>query len=223
CALSLTWLFASEIAAQPKKARPNGAAQPVPTEGDVKMKVTTDPSAKGQPAPASGPASKTLERALKLYEGEDYYSSSIELHKVIEGESGDSEPNKQRAEFWMGKTLYNLRFYSAALSYFDRIVQKGPAHSYYNATLKWLASLSRVLPESAGILEKIGKYNKGELEQPALESVRHELSYLLGRYYYTQGNFKEAVALFQQVPLENEFYAKAKFFEGVTYFRQASG
>ena len=57
--------------------------------------------------------SKVLERAFKLYDGEDFYSASIELNKVIEGESGDSEPNKQKAEFWMGKALYNMKYYSA--------------------------------------------------------------------------------------------------------------
>ncbi|HJZ87375.1 MAG TPA: tetratricopeptide repeat protein [Polyangia bacterium] len=195
-------------------------ALPAAAQKKSGMKFAPDPV---KSAPATGPASKTLERALKLYENEDYYSASIELHKVIEGESGDSEANKQRGEFWMGKTLYNLKFYSASLSYFDRIVQKGPAHSYYNATLKWLSSLSRVLPDSAGILEKIGKYNKGELEQPALESVRNELYYLLGRYFYTQGKFKEAVDLFAQVPLDSEFFVKAKFFEGVTHVRERDG
>jgi tetratricopeptide (TPR) repeat protein len=215
--LLLVTAIALPAGAQHHPGKPGEPAQ----GGNVKMKFTPDPIGKG--APAEGPASKTLERALKLYESEDYYSCSIELHKVIEGESGDAESNKQKAEFWMGKTLYNLKFYSAALSYFDRIVQKGPQHAYYNATLKWLASLSRVLPDSAGILEKIGKYNKAELEQPALESVRNELYFLLGRYYYTQGNFKEAVTLFNQVPLESEYFVKAKFFEGVTHVRELDG
>src|SRR5438093_6701476 len=124
CSLLLVTLVALPAVAQRKPA----------SGGNVKMKFSPD-------ATGSGAASKTLERALKLYESEDFYSASIELYKVIEGESGDSEANKQRAEFWMGKTLYNLKFYSAALSYFDRIVQKGPQHAYYNATLKWLASL----------------------------------------------------------------------------------
>ena len=105
----------------------------------------------------AGPASKTLERALKLYDAEDYTMSTIELNKVVEGQSGDDEANKQRAEFYMGKALFNMKYYSASLSYFDRIVQKGPAHRYYQKTLQWLASLSRFLPESAGVLEKIGK------------------------------------------------------------------
>ncbi len=167
----------------------------------------------------SGPPSKTLQKALKLYEAQDYYSASIELHKVIEGETGDSQANAQRAEFWMGKTLYHLHFYSASLSYFDRIVQKGQGHRYYAATLKWLASLSRKLPESAGILKKIGKYSRTQLEQPALEKVRDELFYLLGRYHYTKGNFKEAISLFSSVAPASPFYARAKFMEGITNVR----
>jgi TolA-binding protein len=174
--------------------------------------------------PDAGPVgdqpSKVLERAFKLYDGEDFYSASIELNKVIEGESGDTEPNKQKAEFWMGKALYNMRFYSASLSYFDRIVQKGAGHAYYNATLKWLASLSRQLPDSTGILEKIGKYNRAELDQPALEKVRDELYFLLGKFYYQKGNFKEAVELFSAVPTTSEFYVQAKLFEGATHVRE---
>ena len=165
-------------------------------------------------APSGDQPSKVLERAFKLYDGEDYYSASIELNKVIEGESGDSEPNKQKAEFWMGKALYNMKFYSASLSYFDRIVQKGPSHAYYNATLKWLASLSRQLPDSTGILEKIGKYNRAELDQPALEKVRDELYFLLGKFYYQKGNFKEAVELFQAVPPNSEFYVAGQAVRG---------
>jgi len=167
----------------------------------------------------SGPPSRTLQKALKLYETQDYYSASIELHKVIEGETGDSEANRQRGEFWMGKTLYHLNFYSAALSYFDRIVQKGEAHRYYAATLKWLASLSRKLPESAGILKKIGKYSQPQLEQPALTKVRDELFYLLGRFHYSQGNFKEAIGLFSSVQRSSPFFARAKFMEGITHVR----
>jgi TolA-binding protein len=171
-------------------------------------------------APSGDQPSKVLERAFKLYDGEDFYSASIELNKVIEGESGDTEPNKQKAEFWMGKALYNMKFYSASLSYFDRIVQKGPSHAYYNATLKWLASLSRQLPDSTGILEKIGKYNRAELDQPALEKVRDELYFLLGKFYYQKGNFKEAVELFGAVPTSSEFYVQAKLFEGATHVRE---
>ncbi len=174
----------------------------------------------GGDAPAGDQPSKVLERAFKLYDGEDWYSSTIELNKAVEGETGDSEPNKQKAEFWMGKALYNLKYYSGSLSYFDRIVQKGPSHGYYQATLKWLASLSERLPDSTGILDKIGKYNRADLDQPALEKVRDELYFLLGKFYYQKGNFKEAVELFNSVPANSEYYVQAKLFEGATHVRE---
>src|SRR3569623_415454 len=105
---------------------------------------------------ASTPPSKTLERAIKLYDKKDFFSASIELKKVLDGESGDDAKNKQRAEFFMGKTLYQMGFYAGALAYFDKIVQAGDNHTYHGATLKWLAALSRVLPETSGVLEPLG-------------------------------------------------------------------
>src|SRR5262245_63442604 len=80
---------------------------------------------KKKAAAVSEAPSPVLERAMKLYDSNELYSASIELFKVVEGESGDSEANKQKAEFVMGKTLYKLTYYAAALTYFDRIVQKG--------------------------------------------------------------------------------------------------
>jgi tetratricopeptide (TPR) repeat protein len=200
CSLVLA-LAAPAVHAAKKKKAPKGDFQP-------------------EAAPTGDQPSKVLERALKLYDGEDMYSATIELNKVIEGESGDSEANKQKAEFWMGKALYGIKFYSASLSYFDRIVQKGPSHAYYNATLKWLASLSHQLPDSTGILEKIGKYNRADLDQPALEKVRDELYFLLGKFYYQKGQFKEAVELYSAVPASSEWYVQAKLFEGATHVRE---
>ncbi len=194
-------------------SRHQRAAQPA---ADTSAQLTA-------PTAPPGPPTKTLERALKLYDAEDYPMASIELNKVVEGQSGDDEGNKQRAEFYMGKALFNMKYYSASLSYFDRIVQKGPNHRYYAKTLQWLASLSRFLPESAGVLEKIGKYTRADLEQPALSPVRDELYYLLGRYHYEKGDFSDAISLFASVPDTSEFYPKARFFQGITYVRENKG
>ncbi len=195
-AMSLALLFASSADAQTKKKKA---------------------------APKKETGSAVMERALKLYDSgakDELYSASIELHKVIEGEVKDTEANKQKAEFFMGKTLYKLKLYSSSLTYFDKIVQKGAAHAHYNETLKWLASLSHEVAESAGVLDKIGKYGRAELDQPALESVRDELYFLLGKYNYNKGKFKEAVSLFQAVNPKNEYYVQAKLFEGATHVRE---
>src|SRR5262245_66333550 len=105
---------------------------------------------------ASTPPSKTLERAIKLYDKKDFFSASIELKKVLSKESGDDAKNVQRAEFFMGKTLYQMCFYAGSLDYFDKIVKAGENHTYHGAALKWLGALSRVLSDVSGILTRIG-------------------------------------------------------------------
>src|SRR5262249_46471642 len=121
---------------------------------------------------------------------------------------------------------YQMGFYAGSLAYFEKIVADGDKHTYHAATLKWLAALSRVLPETSGILEKIGTYDERALEDPSLASVKNELYFLLGRHYYRrggEGDFDKAIRLFQKVSREDEFFIKAKFFEGVTYVRKYEG
>jgi tetratricopeptide (TPR) repeat protein len=167
----------------------------------------------------SGGGSEAIDRGDKFYGRNDFYMASIEYNKAIE-DAGSDELSRQTGEFKMGKTLYKLHFYSAAISYFDRIVQKGSAHPYYNETLQWLAALTRDVPDSAGVLEKIGKYDRSELENPQLSAVRDELYFLLGKFNYQKNNFKGAVELFNQVNPKSSFYVEAKLFEGATHVRE---
>ena len=139
-----------------------------------------------------GGGSEAVSRGDSFYDAKNYYMASIEYNKAIEDPNGD-ELSKQTAEFRMGKALYKLHFYSTSISYFDRIVQKGAAHPHYNETLQWLAALTRDVPDSAGVLEKIGKYDRAELDNPQLSAVRDELYFLLGKFNYTKNKFKEAV------------------------------
>ncbi|HEX2687335.1 MAG TPA: hypothetical protein VHN14_12000 [Kofleriaceae bacterium] len=216
-----------------------GTASAAPKPADQKTEKKTEKKADKAPegkssgdmefepeSAASTPPSKTLDRAIKLYDKKDFFSASIELKKVLDGQSGDDAKNKQRAEFFMGKTLYQMGFYAGSLAYFDKIVQTGNVHTYHGTTLKWLAALSRVLPETSGILEKIGSYDASALDDRSLASVRDELRFLLGRHYYRRGgdgDFDKAISLFKQVSRQSEFFIKAKFFEGVTYVRKYEG
>ncbi len=200
------------VGATPALAAPEVTAQ----------KEASQAATKEEAEEAGPPASKTLDRAKKLYDRGDYASATIEFDKSMKGNE-DSEPNKQKAEFFMGKSLFHLRFYAAALVYFDNIVQKGPSHRYYRRTLQWLAALAEVLPESAGILKKIGKYSMDDLEDPGLQPVRNKLYYLLGRYYYQNGQLDQAITLFRKVPRDSEFFPRAKYLEAVCWVLVPNG
>ncbi len=189
-----------------------------------RRRATDEPSASSPPGTLAAPLTSgggltALDRGDKFYAHNDLYMASIEYNNALEDKSSD-ELVRQTAEFKMAKTLYKLHFYSGALSYFDRIVQKGNSHPFYNETLQWLAALTHDIPDSAGVLEKIGKYDRSELENPQLAAVRDELYFLLGKYNYQKNKFKEAVELFDMVNPQSPFYVQAKLFEGATHVRE---
>ncbi|MCA9704337.1 MAG: hypothetical protein KDK70_00650 [Myxococcales bacterium] len=154
------------------------------------------------------------------YKAEDYEGAAIQFHKIAAGEIPGDVP---RAQFWLGKSLYKLQFYSASLSVFDEIVQAGPSHPFHKLTLPWLASLSRELPEGAEVLQKVGTYKPTDLESEEFDEVRDELYYLLGRFYYQKGDLAQGIALLDQVPQKSDYYIPAKFFLGVAYTRDWKG
>jgi tetratricopeptide (TPR) repeat protein len=207
---------------------PEALAQDDDDEGFIEDEPVepANPKRGGTPPPDTKEPSKTLQRAIKFYKDNKHHEATIELAKVLKGETDDEAAKKQLAEFFMGKALYKLGYYAGALTYFERIVKQSTGHRYYSATLKWLAALARVLPETSGILDKIGQYDPSDLEQPVLSDVRDELYYLLGRHFYRQGrqeDWEQAITLFQSVPRDSRWFIDAKFFEAVTYVRQLKG
>jgi len=91
-------------------------------------------------------ASPTLDRAVQLYERADFYSASIELEKVLDGETGDAEPATQRAQFMMARTMAKLGFSAVALAYYQRIVEN-PLHRFRAQSLPLILELPGVMTE----------------------------------------------------------------------------
>ena len=112
-------------------------------------------------------------------------------------------------EFFMGKTLFNLKLLGVAVGNFNKIVDQKVSRI---PLLPEDASVARVavalLPESAGVLEKIGKYNRQDLGSP-LSSRSVTTNFICSRGITTpRANFKEAPELFALVPETNEFFGR---------------
>ncbi len=189
-----------------------GAPPPAPDAG-----APPAPPAAAAPSATAGGSNAQGEA---LYKAEDFQASAIQFYKVASGEIPGDQP---RAQYWLGKALYKLEFYSASLSVFDEIVAAGPAHPFHKLTLPWLASLSRELPEGAEVLEKIGTYKPTDLEDEDFDEVRDELYYLLGRFYYQKGDLPQSIALLDQVPKNSDYYIPSQFFLGVAHTRDFKG
>jgi hypothetical protein len=186
------------------------------------LEETGTPSAAPAGPPAEGPPSEALANALRLYTQERYEEASVQFQRVVEGETQDAPANVQKAQFFLGKSLYHLHYYQSALAVFDEISEMGKGHLFFDQTLQWLAQLASQLPEPAGIIDKIGRFGVDQLEQfntADNADLYNQLLYLMGRSKYNQGEFAQGIELFQKVDRTNKWYVRARFFEGISYIR----
>jgi hypothetical protein len=156
-------------------------------------------------AQSHDPSSDTLVRAIKLYDKKDFFSASIELQKVLSGETNDDEQNKQRAAFFAGKTAYQMGFYAAAWSRFASITAQ-PTNVYFGQTAKWFAALLRISSGPSVRSPLFAYRGSAALDDPSLDSVRDDLSYHLGRELGARDVPKaEALAMLARVSPTSQF------------------
>lgn len=197
-----------------------GLAMPM-TVGAQDMSFGLEETGQSRAPVKLGKPSKRLAEAMSAFEAAKYETAAMGFERVSAGKSKDGRGNRQRAQFLLGQSLYQMGYYQSALTVFDDISAEGPAHIDFGDTLEWLGLLASKLPESSGIIEKVGRYGIGALGQfkDKNASLHDQLLYLMGRHLYAQASFRQAIDVFQEVDAKSAQYSYAKFFEGISFIR----
>jgi len=198
----------------------SGLALPM-TVGAQDMSFGLEETGQSRAPVKLGKPSKRLADALSAFEAKKYETAAMGFERVAAGKSKDGRGNRQRAQFLLGQSLYQMGYYQSALTVFDEISAQGPAHLNFAETLEWLGLLASKLPESSGIIEKVGRYGIGALDEfKEKDPGRYnQLLYLMGRHLYAQASFRQAIDVFQEVDANSAQYTYAKFFEGISFIR----
>jgi len=175
------------------------------------------------PPPEAGQPTEEFAQAKRLFDSNTKWAeAALALKRVVSGETGDDEGNKQTAQYDLAIALFNMKFYQASYGIFSDISAK-PNHLKFKETLLWLARLATQLPEPADIVERVGKYDREELDRfknPQQFPLYWQLNYLLGRYKYRARSYEEAIDLFKEVDKKSPYFVQAKFFQGITYVQK---
>lgn len=134
-------------------------------------------------------------------------------------------------EYWLGKSLYKLGLYNSSLGMFSKVLGRGSdKNKFFKSSLEWLFFIARKTTNETVVLDEIAKYANYEFP----ERFRNEFRYLLARYNFVYGKalddverkgeadkaFDEVKRLCLQIPKSDPFYPKAKYLEGLSYFRE---
>jgi hypothetical protein len=213
--------------AQPKKKPAAAAAADDKKKAGDKKKgdkkgatkeISLDEEADQGPVTA-GQMTEEAAQGKRLFDAERWSEAALVLKRVIDGETGDDEGNKQIAQYHLAIALYRLQFYQASYGMFSAIADK-PNHLKFNETLLWLSKLATQLPEPADIIERVGKYKTDQVARfnnPQQRDLYWQLNYLLGRYKYRNRNYEEAIGLFDKVDRKSKYFVQAQFFSGISY------
>ena len=167
----------------------------------------------------AGQMTEEAAQGKRLFDAERWSEAALVLKRVVDGETGDDEGNKQIAQYHLAICLYRLQFYQASYGIFSAVADKSN-HLKFNETLLWLAKLATQLPEPADIIERVGKYKNEQIARfnnPQQRDLYWQLNYLLGRYKYRNRNYEEAISLFEKVDKKSKYHVQAQFFTGISY------
>ncbi len=182
-----------------------------PKEIDLDEEVEEGPVTAGQ-------MTEEAAQGKRLFDKEQWGDAAIVLKRVVDGETGDDEGNKQIAQYHLAIALYRLQFYQASYGIFSLVADK-PNHLKFNETLLWLSKLATQLPEPADIIERVGKYKSDQIARfnnPQQRDLYWQLNYLLGRYKYRNRNYEEALSLFEKIDPKSRYYVQGQFFSGIS-------
>jgi tetratricopeptide (TPR) repeat protein len=134
------------------------------------------------------------------------------------------------SEYWLAKSLYKLGMYHSSLQMFSKVLARGPSTKFFKSSLEWLFFIARKTVNETVVLDEIARYSNYEFP----ERFRNEFRYLLARYNLVRGKalddaeqtgeatkaFDEVKRLALMIPKGDPFYPRAKYLEGLSYFRE---
>ncbi len=218
-------------------AAPAAPAAPPESNGGMGLDLTSDTTAAPKAAPTmsfdavdlSGKSGdrQRLDVAISLFKNEEYEKAAMSSFEMLE------DPKlaglHMEARYVLAKSLYRMGLYHSSLGEFSKILSVGPETKFFRTSLEWLFFISRKTKNETVILDEIAKYANQEFP----ERFRTEFHYLLARYHFVRGkaldqvgrpedadkSFNEVKRLALLIPKTDAFYARAKYLEGLSYFR----
>jgi tetratricopeptide (TPR) repeat protein len=171
-----------------------------------------------------------LDVAVNLFKDKRYDQAALHAFEIME------DPKfaglHAEAHYLLAKALYRLGLYHSSLIEFTKVLERGPQSKFFNTSLEWLFFISRKTVNEAVVLETIARYSNF----PFPERFRNEFRYLLARYHFVRGraldevgqkeeadkSYDQVKRLLLQIPEQDVFHPRAKYLEGLAYFREAN-
>ncbi len=151
-----------------------------------------------------------------LYENGSFEEASLRFFDVLMDEEWGAEAYFPEAEYELAKTLFRLELYQGALAYFGAIAEEGDFHPYFESALRGLLLLSDVIPGDITLTEHLSRY-ADHFPNAVPDQYRDRYAYVVGRYFYDNMDYDDALRMLNNVSTGSRYYAEARYIAGITH------
>lgn len=156
-----------------------------------------------------GQPTAELVEAMHAYDAGRWLDAIPKLQRVVKGETGDDEGNRQIAEFALAKSFVQIRQYELAIAALDPIA-RSPAHLKHLEAVLWLAKLLEEPLTAVRAIDLLYLYDDkslARLDNPEQRETLYLVQYARARAAYRRANYDEALRILERVktygPLEH--------------------
>ncbi|PZR08841.1 MAG: hypothetical protein DI536_23385 [Archangium gephyra] len=204
-------------------------SKPPPAEEKPK-EVKAAPTMSFEAVDVSGKSGdrQKVDAAIAKFKADNFEAAALDFFELSQDPSlaGLAVEN----EYWLAKSLYKLGMYHSSLQLFSKVLARGPTTKFFKSSLEWLFFIARKTVNETVVLDEIARYSNYEFP----ERFRNEFRYLLARYNLVRGkalddngqtgdatkSFDEVKRMALLIPKGDPFYPRAKYLEGLAYFRE---
>lgn len=148
---------------------------------------------------------------------EDFERCGLIFWSLLENDDLRGDPRRREAQWYLAECLYLDGNLPLALERFQRIVDVGPEHTFYNDSLLKLIELFGRTGDSRRFSEHYEKFkNSSQVDTPTGRRIRYEMA----RTLFRQGRLDEAQAEFSGFPSGSSYTPQARYFSGVVLTAQ---
>ncbi len=166
---------------------------------------------------AQGGSANLINEAVETYNAGDLERAAKLFYDVKMTDT--SAPNRAKAEYYLGHSLFKMGMYQSALAYYNAVFVAGPAHPYYLKGAEGLINVAASLRDDTLIPSQINKFYNSQAFAGMDPMALSRINFYVGLLLYRQEKYGESLAFLGAVDSESSVYAKALFLQAIIHTR----
>jgi tetratricopeptide (TPR) repeat protein len=166
---------------------------------------------------APSAAAQNIDKAIDAFKKNDFEVAAAQFYAVLRFET-EEQGDIAEAQYGLAKSFEKLGLPLAALNYYEAIARVGNDHPHFAKAVEGLLDVGEQLGDDLKTPQILDTLYSPE-NSPALQKMNPEViqrvHYVLGRFMFNRGNFKEAEEFLATVKPGNPSYPHAQYMLGL--------